>query len=133
MSVGGSGSGNNQNNNNNNIAPAASATGAVTSNTFDIGNYETANFSKWSDTEIPVLPIQSDDVVDHCPLKVNENENKIRKNLFGNSYFYNYQSSQRATGNNSTNCGLNDAATTMENAEYALGRAKNGECGQSNK
>lgn len=126
MSVGG-GSGNNQNNNNNIAPAAASAAGTVTSNTFDIGNYETANFSKWSDTELPVLPTQSDqDVVDHCPLTMNENEEKIRKNLFGNSYFYNYQSSQQATGNNnSTNCGLNE--TTMENAEFAFGRAKNGE------
>lgn len=120
MSVTGSESGNNQNNNN--YAPAAA--GAVASSTFDIGNYETANFSKWSDTELPALPTQSDqDVVDHCPL--NENEKKIRKNLFGNSYFCNYQSAPRATGNNSTNCGLN--ATTMENAEYSFGRAKNGE------
>lgn len=124
MPVGG-GSGNNQNNN---MAPAAgSAAGTVASNTFDIGNYESANFSKWSDTEIPALPTQSDqDVVDHCPLNLNENEEKIRKNLFGNSYFYNYQSSQRATGNNnSTSGGLN--ATTMENAEFSFGRAKNGE------
>lgn len=121
--VGGAGSNNN----------ATTVASAVSTN-FDIGNYETASFSKWSDTELPILPIQSDDVVDHSPLNsMNENEKKIRKNLFGNSYFYNYQLSQRATGNNSTNDGLTLAATSAENsnsictAEYPFGRAKNGE------
>lgn len=90
----------------------------ATSN-LDIGNYENSNFSKWSDTELPVIPVQND--VDTSPPK--QNEEKIRKNLFGNSYFYNYQSSQ--TMNNTSGQTLTQAE--QKNAEYSFGQAPNGE------
>ena len=99
-------------------APAATAGTAVTSQ-YDIGNYETANFSKWSEGG---RSGGGEDVVDHCPLTMNENEKKIRKNLFGNSYFYNnlQQSSQsRATATNSINCGLGTmTATPPKNGKF---------------
>lgn len=73
-------------------------TSGVASN-FDTGTYENASFSKWSDTEIPFLPNQQD----ICMSPQKKNEEKIRSNLFGNSYFYNYQSSSQLMNNNSTN------------------------------
>lgn len=87
---------------------------------FDIGNYENSSFSKWSDTELPVLPTAQPDA-ESSPSK--KNEEKIRKNLFGNSYFYNYQSSQAM--NNSS--GQTTAPADTTTAEYSFGQAQNGE------
>lgn len=87
-----------------------SSTGAASN--FDIGNYESSSFSKWSDTEIPFLPIQQDT----CMSPQKQNEEKIRKNLFGNSYFSNYQSSQSM--NNATNLQAK-AHVENNNIEYS--------------
>lgn len=54
--------------------------------------YEKSNFSKWSDCsfETPFEPTLRDP---HGPPQATNNE-KIRKNLFENSYFYDQKSSQ---------------------------------------
>lgn len=96
---------------------ATTVSGAASN--FDIGNYENSSFSKWSDTELPVLATQND--ADTGPPK--QNEEKIGKNLFGNSYFYNYQSSQ--TMNNSS--GPSTAQAENKNAEFSFGQNQNGE------
>lgn len=63
------------------------------SSNVDIDNYENSNFSKWSDCsfETPFVPIQRD--VSVGPQK--KQEDKIRRNLFGNSYFNDQSSSSQ--------------------------------------
>lgn len=72
----------------------------------DIGNNENSTFSKWSDCSIetPFIPIQRD--VSAGPHK--KQEEKIRDNLFGNSYFTDYQSSHTM---NQNKCGSMSAQT----------------------
>lgn len=83
---------------------------------FDIGNYENSSFSKWSDTEIPFGSNQSDAMSPH-----KKQDEKIRNNLFGNSYFCNYQSSQPM--NNSTN---GQIMASTEHTDYPLSQAQKG-------
>lgn len=83
---------------------------------FDIGNYENSSFSKWSDTEIPFGSNQSDAM---SPQK--KQDEKIRENLFGNSYFCNYQSSQPMS--NSTS---GQTMVLTENTEYPFSQAQKG-------
>lgn len=85
---------------------------------FDIGNYENASFSKWSDTELPSFGSNPADAM--SPQK--KQDEKIRKNLFGNSYFCNYQSSQ--TMSNSTSG--QTMALTENTPEYPFGQAQKG-------
>lgn len=92
-----------------------SSTGAASN--FDIGNYESSSFSKWSDSENPFLPIQQQDT---CMSPQKQNEEKIRKNLFGNSYFSNYQSSQTMT--NATNL---QAKAHVENKSNEFSASQN--------
>lgn len=73
---------------------AASMMGANVNN-YDIGTYENSNFSKWSDCsfETPFVPMHREvSATNANPLKT-KNDEKIRKNLFGNSYFSDANSS----------------------------------------
>lgn len=83
----------------------------------DIGNYENATLFKWSDgaSEMSFAPIQAEPCTGPPP----KQENKIRRNLFGNSYFDPYQSHQVMADNN---CGL-DMATPDEphSTEHSFG------------
>lgn len=63
---------------------------------YDIGLYENSNFSKWSDCsfETPFVPMHRDvSATNANPLKT-KNDEKIRRNLFGNSYSYDAKSLQ---------------------------------------
>lgn len=81
---------------------------------FDIGNADNSSFSKWSDTETAFAPIQQDACM--SPQKINEE--KIRKNLFENSYFCNYQSSSSSPMSNSTSA-PNPVQIESMNSEFA--------------
>lgn len=89
----------------------------------DIGNSETSNFSKWSDGsfETPFVPIQKE--VSVGPLM--KQENKIRKNLFGNTYFNEYSSSSQMMDN--TNSGSAIAQNELSLAECSFGQKQTGE------
>lgn len=92
----------------------------------DIGNSETSNFSKWSDDsfETPFVPIQK--AVSVGPQKKQENE--IRRNLFGNSYFNEYSSSSQTVMDN-TNSGSAIAQNELSSslAECSFGQKPTGE------
>lgn len=92
--------------------------------TSDIGNYENATLFKWSDgvSESTFAPIQSEP---HTGPQ-SEQESKIRKNLFGNSYFDPYQSHEVMAANNS---GLDMMATRDEphSTEYPFGHMQKSE------
>ncbi|XP_055296528.1 uncharacterized protein LOC129565554 isoform X2 [Sitodiplosis mosellana] len=112
---------NEQANNNNNLLAhnkVNTVTSGAAASNFDTRNYENSSFSKWSDTEIPFLPNQQD----ICMSPPKTNEEKIRSNLFGNSYFYNYQSSSSAQlmNNNATNGQIVAHAETNNIAEQSV-------------
>lgn len=87
---------------------------------FDAGSYENSSFSKWSDTDTPFLPMQQN----ACMSPPEKNEEKIRSNLFENSYFYNYQLSQLMK--NSKN-GQNWTQAENKMTKSAVNQTNNGE------
>lgn len=56
-----------------------------------------------------------------------KNEEKIRSNLFGNSYFYNYQSSSQLMNNNAINGQIVAHADTNHIAEQSVSQTPKGE------
>ncbi|XP_031627640.1 homeobox protein 2-like [Contarinia nasturtii] len=86
---------------------------------FDGGNYENASFSKWSDNDTPYLPIQQDACT--SPQKAKNND-KIRSNLFENSYFNNYQLTQLM---NSSMNGRNMAQAETNIVEHSVNQTPN--------
>lgn len=91
------------------------------SSNIDIGNYENSSFSKWSDYsfETPFVPVQRDVSVDP---QTKRNE-KIRKNLFGNSYFNDGLSSAQMM--TKTKSGSAMAQNELDVAEYTFGQMQN--------
>lgn len=89
----------------------------------DIGNSETSNFSKWSDGsfEMPFVPIRKEVSVD--PQK--KQDNKIRRNLFGKSYF-NECSSSAPMMDNINSSGSAIAQNELSLAECSFGQKQNG-------
>lgn len=87
----------------------------------DIGNSETSNFSKWSDGsfDLPFVPIQKE--VSVGPHK--KQDDKIRRNLFGNSYFNDYSSSSQMMDNNG---GSAIAQNELSLAECSFGQKQTG-------
>lgn len=86
---------------------------------FDTGNYENSSFSKWSDSDTSFLPMQQN----ACMSPPKKHEEKIRSNLFENSYFYNHQFSQLMK--NSKN-GQNVTQAESNIAESASNHTQNG-------
>lgn len=91
--------------------------------TSDIGNYENATLFKWSDgvSDMSFAPIQADTSNAGPSMK---KESKIRKNLFGPSYFEPNQSQQAMAANTS---GLAMAVSHDEphsTTEYAFGHTQ---------
>lgn len=93
--------------------------------TSDIGNYESATLFKWSDSvsEASFAPIQSE-MHTGPPSK---QESKIRKNLFGNSYFDPYQSHQGVMAANNSGLGMVATRDEPHSTEYSFGHMQNSE------
>lgn len=94
--------------------------------TSDIGNFENTTLFKWSGgvNESSFAPIQSESFTG----PPSKQESKIRKNLFGNSYFDPYQSHQGVMAAN--NSGLSMMASNNEphTTEYAFGHMQKSKC-----